>query len=169
MFELSQTNTPTTAPQGLLEANEKALLQKVKEAPVAALKELKQKWDTLVADKSPELPKAFLQNVSSAYQKFNTFYQGVMTVPQSQAELKAGQYRFLLSTYVGEYYDQKREHLKYIKPKPEPYDPATAPPVVKPEPAPVVAPPREKMPVGVIVGAGGFLALLLLWMAVRNR
>lgn len=160
MFELSQATPPT----GILEENEKLLLEKTRTAPVAALKELKQKWDTLMGLKKAGDSKRLWGDISAAHNKFSTFYQGVVTVPESLAELKAGKLRYLLSTYVADYYDQKRVHLAYVKPGAPAYDPAVSPPVQKPA---VV--PRPKMSVGVVVAAGSVVALLVLWMAVRRR
>lgn len=157
-FELSQTTTPT-APQGILDVNEKALLKKAADAPEAALKELKQKWTTLMGLKKPGDPKGLWEDIGVAYRKFVTFHEGIVTVPRSLEELKAGKYRYLLSTYIADYYDQRRAHLAYEKPEAPSYDPGTAPPI---------RPVAKGMPVGLLLGAGGAVALLI-WLMVAGR
>lgn len=140
MFELAQTVLPgapsPTSPRGILDANELALLKKAKGEPVVALRELRQKWDTLVGlvSKGEGVTKHFMGVVGDAYKKFGMFYEGVMTVPKSFEELKQGKMYNLLGANIKDYYELKREHQAAIKPQAPQYDPTTAPPVPKPPP-----------------------------------
>ena len=155
MLELAQTAAPT-ASQDVLDVNRQALLKAAKDTPVAALKDLKQKWDTLRQLMQKEgASKDLLGRADEAYRKFDMFYTGVTTVSESMDELKAGKMHRLLTTYVADYYDLKKEHQAHIKPKPTPYEPTPPSP--------------EKTTNLLAVGVIGVAALGLYWWMLSRR
>jgi hypothetical protein len=143
----------------LLEEQEKSLLSTVKLDPVRGLRELRQKWDTLMTTSAPELVDQL--GLRDAYKKFSIFYEGVTTVPESYEELKVGKMDYMLSAYVADYYDKKRLQVKAFRPPVKEEEEIPVAPVPVP---PAVEMKKTEVPVGVMLGVAGVFGLLLLAM-----
>lgn len=117
--------------------------------PVKALRILRQRWDTLMTLASPAEEEQL--GLLGPYRDFGIFYEGLVTVPASFNELKAGQHNAILASHVNKYYDAKRAHAMLTgKERPPPEEPAPD----------LLPPPPNWTPLLIIGAAVGGLALL---------
>jgi len=89
---------------------EQQLLNAIPADPVKALRELRQRWDTLMTLASPEEEDTL--GLLGPYRDFSIFYEGLLTVPVTYEELKAGKHNAVVASHVRKYYELKRVHAK---------------------------------------------------------